>query len=84
LISLSFRAAIAGSAVTDRKFDFREPPAENLGAEGFQLICHELHQLAARKMAQEKPGQTLRTTALANERWLDIWTYNAIHCSSFV
>ncbi len=34
------------------------------------LVYAELRQLAARKMAQEKPGQTLQATALVHEAWL--------------
>jgi hypothetical protein len=34
------------------------------------LIYHELRQLAAHKLAQEKPGQTLRDTALVHETYL--------------
>ncbi|HZU34346.1 MAG TPA: ECF-type sigma factor [Gemmataceae bacterium] len=34
------------------------------------LVYEELRQLAARKMAQEKPGQTLDATALVHEAYL--------------
>jgi RNA polymerase sigma factor (TIGR02999 family) len=34
------------------------------------LVYTELRQLAARKMAQEHPGQTLQPTALVHEAWL--------------
>ena len=34
------------------------------------LVYEELRQLAARKMAQERPGQTLQATALVHEAWL--------------
>src|ERR1044071_2199441 len=34
------------------------------------LVYEELHQLAARKMANEAPGQTLQATALVHEAWL--------------
>jgi RNA polymerase sigma factor (TIGR02999 family) len=34
------------------------------------LVYHELRQLAALKMAQEKPGQTLQATALVHEAYL--------------
>src|SRR5438093_7935020 len=34
------------------------------------LIYNELRQLAAQKMAQEKPGQTLQATALVHEAYL--------------
>src|SRR5712671_6634522 len=35
-----------------------------------ELVYQELRQLAARKMAQESPGQTLQPTALVHEAWL--------------
>jgi len=34
------------------------------------LVYEELRRLAAAKMAQEKPGQTLQPTALVHEAWL--------------
>ena len=34
------------------------------------LVYTELRQLAAARMAQEKPGQTLQATALVHEAWL--------------
>lgn len=34
------------------------------------LVDEELRRLAAAKMAQEKPGQTLQATALVHEAWL--------------
>ena len=34
------------------------------------LVYEELRRLAASKMAQEKPGQTLQATALIHEAWL--------------
>ena len=34
------------------------------------LVYEELHQLAARRLAQEKPGQTLQATALVHEAYL--------------
>lgn len=34
------------------------------------LVYEELRKLAATKMAQEKPGQTLQPTALVHEAWL--------------
>ncbi|MCI0537801.1 MAG: ECF-type sigma factor [Verrucomicrobiales bacterium] len=36
------------------------------------LVYEELRRLAAHKMAQEKPGQTLQATALVHEAWLRI------------
>ncbi|MDA0811128.1 MAG: ECF-type sigma factor [Verrucomicrobia bacterium] len=34
------------------------------------LVYNELRRLAARKMAHERPGQTLQPTALVHEAWL--------------
>jgi hypothetical protein len=34
------------------------------------LVYDELRELAARKLAQEKPGQTLQPTALVHEAYL--------------
>jgi hypothetical protein len=34
------------------------------------LVYEELRKLAAVKMAQEQPGQTLQATALVHEAWL--------------
>src|SRR6266852_3004967 len=34
------------------------------------LVYNELRQLAAQKLAQEKPGQTLQATALVHEAYL--------------
>jgi RNA polymerase sigma factor (TIGR02999 family) len=36
------------------------------------LVYEELRRLAASKMAQEKPGQTLQATALVHEAWLKL------------
>ena len=42
------------------------PPAEEL----LPLVYEELRKLAAHKMANEAPGQTLQPTALVHEAWL--------------
>src|SRR5262245_30978056 len=34
------------------------------------LVYEELRKLAAAKLAQEKPGQTLQATALVHEAWI--------------
>ena len=36
----------------------------------FPLVYDELRKLAARKLARERPGQTLQATALANEAYI--------------
>jgi hypothetical protein len=33
-------------------------------------VCEELRKLAAQKMAEEKPGQTLQGTALVHEAYI--------------
>ena len=35
-------------------------------------VYRELRRLAARKMAGEKPGQTLQATALVHEAWIKL------------
>jgi RNA polymerase sigma factor (TIGR02999 family) len=40
------------------------------GADLLPLVYDELRKLAAAKMAQEAPGQTLQPTALVHEAWL--------------
>lgn len=40
------------------------------GAQLLPLVYDELRKLAAAKMAQERPGQTLQATALVHEAWL--------------
>lgn len=40
------------------------------GEELLPLVYEELRRLAAAKMAQERPGQTLQATALVHEAWL--------------
>jgi len=39
-----------------------------------QLVYHELRRIAAARLAQEKPGQTLQATALVHEAWLRLNT----------
>src|SRR5262245_61700751 len=45
-------------------------------AELLPLVYEELRRLAAYKMAQEKPGQTLQATALVHEAWLRLGQSN--------
>ena len=42
----------------------------NAADELLRLVYDELRQLAAQRMAQERPGQTLQPTALVHEAWL--------------
>ena len=41
-------------------------------AQLLDLVYEELRRLAAYKMAQEAPGQTLQPTALVHEAWLKL------------
>jgi len=45
-----------------------EPPPS--AAELLPVVYAELRRLAAQKLSQEKPGQTLQATALVHEAWL--------------
>jgi RNA polymerase sigma factor (TIGR02999 family) len=46
---------------------------DTAAAEGlFPLVYEQLRQLAAQKLAQEKPGQTLQPTALVHEAYLKL------------
>jgi RNA polymerase sigma factor (TIGR02999 family) len=42
------------------------------------LVYDELRRLAARKLAQEKPGQTLQATALVHEAYLRLVDENSV------
>jgi RNA polymerase sigma factor (TIGR02999 family) len=46
------------------------------------LVYDELRKLAAAKMAQERPGQTLQATALVHEAWLRLGGGNNQHWNS--
>jgi hypothetical protein len=52
--------------ILDRVHDGDPVAADEL----FPLVYEELRNLAAHKMAREKPGQTLQATALVHEAWL--------------
>jgi RNA polymerase sigma factor (TIGR02999 family) len=45
-------------------------------------IYDELRRLAARKLAQERPGHTLQPTALVHEAWLRMQKSPDQHCSN--
>ena len=47
-----------------------ESGSANASGELLQLVYDELRRLAAHKMANESPGQTLQPTALVHEAWL--------------
>jgi len=48
------------------------PEDPKAAAELLPLVYEELRKLAASKMANEKPGQTIQATALVHEAWLKI------------
>ena len=55
----------------------RRRPPQRPGSEGYgaagqlsPLVHDELRRLAAQKLAQERPGQTLQPTALVHEAYL--------------
>lgn len=46
------------------------PPTGRVAEELLPQIYDELRRLAAQKLSQERPGQTLQATALVHEAWL--------------
>jgi RNA polymerase sigma factor (TIGR02999 family) len=50
-------------------------------AELLPLVYEELRRLAAHKLAQEAPGQTLQATALVHEAWLRLASARGIQWS---
>ncbi|HEY2952082.1 MAG TPA: ECF-type sigma factor, partial [Verrucomicrobiae bacterium] len=49
------------------------------GEQLLPLVYDELRRLAAHKMAQELPGQTLQPTALVHEAWLRLIGTERVH-----
>src|SRR5262245_58200988 len=47
-------------------------PVGSAASELLPLVYEELRRLAANKLANEAPGQTLQTTALVHEAWLSL------------
>jgi RNA polymerase sigma factor (TIGR02999 family) len=56
------------TAATNATETQRAKPAADL----LPLVYEELRRLAAHKLANEAPGQTLQTTALVHEAWLSL------------
>ena len=56
-----------------RILDRVEQGDRHAAAELLPLVYDELRKLAAKKLAQEKPGQTLNATALVHEAYLRSW-----------
>jgi len=48
------------------------PPPKTPDADCVAAVYDQLRALAARKLAQENPGQTLQATALVHEAWLKL------------
>jgi RNA polymerase sigma factor (TIGR02999 family) len=61
--------AEAGGPVT-RILERAQQGDSTAAAELLPLVYNELRRLAAHRMAQEAPGQTLQPTALVHEAWL--------------
>jgi len=55
-----------------RLLDAMERGEPRAAEELLPLVYEELRRLAAAKMANEKPGQTLQPTALVHEAWLKL------------
>lgn len=68
-ISLS-RATLSAMSDVTRILDRVQKGDAKAGEELLPLVYQELRKLAAHKMAQERPGQTLQPTALVHEAWL--------------
>jgi RNA polymerase sigma factor (TIGR02999 family) len=58
------------SAVTKLLSSIEAGDDPNAAAELLPLVYQELRKLAASKLAQEKPGQTIQATELVHEAWL--------------
>jgi hypothetical protein len=65
-------AAVAPVFVSPRWVGIDEIEAAIAADELLPLVYEELRRLAARKMAQVDPGQTLQPTALVHEAWLKL------------
>ena len=71
LLAPGSRHASAVSDVT-RILDLVQQGDSKAAGELLPFVYGELRKLAAVKVAQEKPGQTLQATALVHEAWLKI------------
>src|SRR5262249_51231075 len=64
------RRMIGGLAGVTRVLSALEQGDPHAAGELLPLVYEELRKLAARKLAQEKPGQTLQATALVHEAYV--------------
>lgn len=75
-VNAHWRVATASSILGDVVSDVTRilgaiPPGQPVAAgELLTVVYDELRRIAAAKMAQEQPGQTLQPTALVHEAWL--------------
>ncbi len=53
-----------------RRLDLAQQGDPKAAQELLPVVYQELRRLAAHKMANEAPGQTLQATALVHEAWL--------------
>jgi RNA polymerase sigma factor (TIGR02999 family) len=60
----------------------RPNPEATAAEELLPLVYDELRSLAAAKMFQEQPGQTLQATALVHEAWLRLTGSNPVQWNS--
>lgn len=70
MFSLIASLILAPMTEVTRLLDAIHNGQSQASADLLPLVYHELRQLAAAKLAQEKPGQTLQATALVHEAWL--------------
>ena len=66
----SARGMLVGMADVTRILDDAAAGDPKAAAELLPLVYDELRKLAARRLAREKPGQTLQATALVHEAYL--------------
>src|SRR5262245_36085909 len=62
----------AGDVSETTRHETLEPGESREAEELFTLVYDALRKLAAVRLAQEAPGQTLQPTALAHEVWLKL------------
>jgi RNA polymerase sigma factor (TIGR02999 family) len=69
-VSASARGISESVSEATRMLEAIEQGDPKAAEELLPLVYDELRRLAARKLAQERPGQTLQATALVHEAWL--------------
>jgi RNA polymerase sigma factor (TIGR02999 family) len=71
------RGTLAGMSEVSRLLSAIEQGDAHASGRLMPLVYDELRQLAAQKLAQERPGQTLEATALVHEAYLRLVGNNA-------